>query len=317
MNNNIPSLRYELGNGHCMEVFSLDPSINSDGIISKLKESKVNFKESPAPPVEVIKKHHVQSLLDLSFVNSYRSYDVPDSLKLYRKALEVKLDGEGKHNGPVMLVTGELVNPIETSKGGYYDYMATRVDERPGLLLPDNYDSRKTVEDILTEEGIPLNRRARFLGMMHLIRLNRGKEIMFVHRAKGMGIASDCISTSGSTPDLVLDREGLKKRGFGIKEYWSYHIAEEMTDEFNLQWGDFWAEDVTLFDDPRTIPFGAVNIYTPLSASEIANRAYGNSRVLKEHNMIYVMNQETIPAFLDRFAVFPPAAATFRELFKE
>src|SRR3989344_2411991 len=146
---------------------------------------------------------------------------------------------------------------------------------------------------------------------------SNGKEFLLVQRAKGMGIAGDCISTPGSTVDVVLNSPRLKKSRFSIRDYWSYHFAEEMKDEFNLRWGDFWTGVINLFDDKKMIPFGAINIITELSTEEIARRAFGDPRVLKEHTVLYSMQQKAIPTLLQRYPIFPSVAKSLDIILKK
>jgi hypothetical protein len=204
---------------------------------------------------------------------------------------------------------------LKVVQGGYYDYAATRLDGEPSKLLPEVYPAGKTVESILTEQNIDLSERARYFGFAHLMHPTSGKEFMLVQRAKGMGIAGDCMSTPGSTPDVILANPGLK-HGWGIHAYWAYHFAEEMKDEFHLNWGDFWTGAITLFDDTKLTPFGAIDIYTQLSTREIAEKAFNDPRVLKEHNVLYSMKPEAIPELLQRFPLFPSIARALDLSFK-
>ena len=208
------------------------------------------------------------------------------------------------------MTTGDIRVPLKVIQGGYYDFAATKLADEPAKLLPEFYPAGKTVLDILRDNQISPEARAKYFGLAHLMYPSNGEEFLLVERAKGMGIASSTddnrlVATPGSTPDLVLNKPGLTKPGFGVKEYWSYHLAEEMKDEFHLKWGDFWVGSIDLFEDRDLIPFGTINMETGMSVADIARGAFGDPRVLKEHTIVYGMQREAIPVFLDKFPVFP------------
>jgi len=305
----VPTYRHDLGRGLYIDAFSLDPELTSDKLSEivcttdgkgKLVSKKVSS--------EIRHMAHLDSLFELTF--DYLGllgdlYQVPECLREYRESIQADWDSKGRFNGPVIIVQGELKNPLRVVQGGHYDFAATKLSDEPGKLLPNKYPQGKTVEDILVANGMSIEERARYFGLAHLMWPSNGKEFLLVRRAKGMGIADDVISTPGSTPDLVLNKPGLKKPGFGVKEYWSYHLAQEMKDEFHLLWGDFWLGGLDLYEDDLMTPFGAINIFTELSIAEIARQAYDDPRVLKEHDILYSMTPETIPTFLERFPVYP------------
>lgn len=298
--------RHDLGNGLHLDVFSLDPNIDENGLVKTVisMDGKAN-PNSYSSATDMVLKEHIKHLSELKIEVSDKKYSVPEPLKAYREAIGKKWDSEGKFNGPVMIVEGEVRLPLRVMQGSYYDFAATRLTEQPAKLLPEIYEAGKTVEDILRENGISLEQRARYFALSHLMRPSEGREFLLVQRAKGMGIARDCVSTSGSTPDVYLNKPGLKKPGFGIEFWWSHHFAEEMQEEFKLKWGDFWVNDMYIFDDKKSIPHGAVQITTPMSTKEIAQGAYGDAKVLKEHCILYSMAPEAVNLFLERFPVFP------------
>jgi len=314
---NTISYRHDLGKGLYLDAFSLTSEIDSNklqGIVSSI-DGKAN-QDLEALSKTVIQTDQVGSIKDLKLEPREGNYQVPAPLKPYRDAIQKDWDSKGRFNGPVIIATGDIKVPIRVIQGGYYDFAATKLADQPAKLVPDVYREGQTVEDVLNEHGVSIEERAKYFGFAHMMWPLDGKEFLLVQRAKGMGIAGDCISTPGSTPDLVLNKPGLKKSGFGIDEYWSYHFAEEMKDEFHLLWGDFWIGDIPLFEDKRMIPFGAVNIHTQLSAKEIAEKAYGDPRVLKEHTVLYSMTPETISTFLQRFPVFPNIATVIDRITK-
>ena len=235
-----PSYKYPLGEGLYLDIFSLDPKI-WEGEISTIAtslEGKANLDLGNLSKT-IIKKGHIDSIQQLKLIPEQGKYNVPSPLQPYREAIQKDWDSKGRFNGPVLIATGEIANPLRVIQGGYYDFAATKLSNKPADLLPEVYQEGETVGEILTKNGINLEKRARYFGLAHLIWPSNGEEFLLVQRAKGMGIAADCISTPGSTPDLVLNSVGLTKSGFGITEWWSYHLAEEMKDEFNLRWGDF------------------------------------------------------------------------------
>lgn len=300
--------RHDLGSGAYLDAYSLDPSLDRDRLaeIVRTTDGKAN-QDLASLANSIIPTEHI-SLLDLRLEIQEGNYQVPEPLRAYREAIQRDWDSKGRFNGPVLIATGEIENPLRVIQGGYYDFAATKLSDEPGKLVPDVYPPGKTVEKILTENGFSADDRARYFGLAHLMWPSDGNEFLLVQRAKGMGIAPDCVATPGSTPDLVLNKPGLKKRGFGVREYWSYHMAEEMKDEFKLKWGDFYLGSMVLFDDKKSIPFGAVDIHTKLSSEEIARGAFGDPRVLKEHTIVYSMSPNTIPLFLERFPIFPSVA---------
>lgn len=317
MSKQIASYKHDLGDNLYLNAYSLDPQVNEDNlraIVSSI-DGKAN-QDLEALSKTVIQTDHVISIKDLRLEPIEGSYHVPEPLKPYREAIQKKWDSKGRFNGPVIIATGDIKVPIRVVQGGYYDFAATKLTDQPAKLVPDVYQEGKTVEDILNENGVSIEERAKYFGFAHIMWPSNGEEFLLVQRAKGMGIAGDCISTPGSTPDIVLAKPGLKKPGFGIDEYWSHHFAEEMKDEFHLLWGDFWTGDIPLFDDKKMIPFGAINIHTKLSAKEIAEKAYGDPRVLKEHSILYSMTPETISTFLQRYPVFPNIATVIDRIAK-
>lgn len=309
----IPQYRHDLGNGLYLNAFSLDPNIGQEKLEEIVQSADGKAKANQAEVPSITRTEHLNSLAELTLEPQEGEYQVPKPLRAYREAIQKDGDSKGRFNGPVLITTGEIKVPLKVVQGGYYDFAATKLAEEPAKLLPEFYQQGKTVEDILVENGFSTEARAKYFGLGHLMWPSNGEEFLMVERAKGMGIASSTddvrvIATPGSTPDLVLNKPGLKKSGFGVKEYWSYHLAEEMKDEFHLKWGDFWVGSLDLFEDRRMIPFGTVNIHTEMPISGIAKNAYGDPRVLKEHTIIYGMPKEAISVFLERFPVFEGVA---------
>lgn len=308
--------RYDLGRGLYLDAFSLDPNLDESRLaeIVATSDGKFNPKALAVARATIRKTDSLQSLSELTLEPLEGVYTVPEPLIAYREAIQADWDNKGRFNGPVLIATGEIRAPLRVRQGGYYDFAATKMTDVPAKLLPEVYESGKTVEDILRHNGISTETRAKYFGMAHLMHLSNGDEFLLVLRAKGMGIADNVIATPGSTPDLVLNKPGLIKPNFGIREYWSYHLAEEMKDEFHLGWGDFWVGSIDLYEDKKSIPFGAVNIHTELSSKEISQKAYGDPRVLKEHNIVFGIPRETLPQVLKRFQIFPSVSIALENM---
>lgn len=303
------SYKHDIGKGLFVNAHSLSPDIDAhilQGIVCSL-DGKARHDFSDLQKT-IVQTDYLESMEGLRLVVHEGAYQVPASLRQYREAVGKKWESEGKFNGPVLIATKDIKFPLNVIQGGYFDYAATRLNEEPAKLLPNEYPAGKTVEAILAETGFKNEDRARYFGMAHLIWPSNGDEFILVQRAKGMGIAADCLSSPGSTPDIDLSKPGIKKPGFGIRDYWSHHFAEEMNEEFHLKWGDFWLGGIPVFDDAKSCPFGAANIFTDISARQISERAYGDPRVLKEHSIIYSMPTEAMRVFLQRFPVFPSVA---------
>ena len=47
------------------------------------------------------------------------------------------------------------------------------------------------------------------------------------------------------------------------------------------------------------------NHLTSMSSEKIAQRACGDKRVLEEHALLYSMNLEAVPTFLQKFPIYP------------
>ncbi|MEK6859640.1 MAG: hypothetical protein AABX54_02385 [Nanoarchaeota archaeon] len=325
--------RQDLGDEMHFEAFSLDPNINDEGLAGIVNDLANKPKPNQELVDAVIRKGSVRWIGDIELNiarnpdGNVKHYEVPAPLREYRKALGESLDAKAKinpniFNGPVIVAEGEIKNPLRVMQGDYYDFSATKLNASPGDLVPMHYKQGKTVEQVLADAGLGPETRERYFGLAHLMWPSNGQQFLLVQRAKGMGIAADCLATPGSTPDIVLDKPGLGKPGFGIREYWSYHIAEEMKDEFALKWGDFWIDGIGLYDDLKTVPFGAINIYSEMSVKQIAQGIYNakpavRDRVLTEHNIVFSVPTEAVPKFLERFPVFYSLYTPIKDALKE
>lgn len=295
--------RHDLGNGEFFDAYSLTPDFDHDKLeetVSKL-HGKANL-TMDGMDLRFSKTDRIDSLTDLTLDIQDGAYSVPEPLKPYREAIQRDWESKGKENGPILISKGDIRVPLKVIQGYYCDFLSTKLGNKPAELLPDAYQAGKTVEQILTDAGISIEERGKYFAFAHLMRPSNGEEFLLVQRAKGMGIAADCIATSGSTPDLVLDSFESKKPG-ELEKWWSQHFADEMQEEFKLQNGDYRVGAIDFFEDRKVIPFGLVQITTTMPAAEIARRAYGDPRVLQEHLVLYNIPPKTLPAFLQKIPV--------------
>ncbi|MDP2924957.1 MAG: hypothetical protein Q8N99_01150 [Nanoarchaeota archaeon] len=296
---------HDLGQGQKLYAYSLDPKIGQDSL-TKLVCSLdgKNIEDFEELSRTIVNTDRLTNISELELIVREGNYSVPEVLKLYKEAIGKKWDSEGKFNGPVIIATDEITTPMNVIQGGYYDYAATRLDGKPWELLPEIYREGETIEEILLKNQLSLDFRARYFGLGHLLFASNGCEFLLIQRAKGVGIAENCIATPGSTPDLVLKNLEYGGSNFDLGHYWSHHLAEEMKEEFKLKWGEFNIGEVYLYDDRKLCPFGVIKITTKLSVKELVQRMHGDLGILKEHTILYKMNIDTIPVFLDKFPVF-------------
>lgn len=310
MNTEPASYKYDLGKGVSLEAFSIDPKLKKEDLelllSSKDGTAQPNFK-AIAQNIPLIA--HLQSLDDLEVrLDLEKEYRVPQQLQAYREAVGKNSDAKGRHNGPVALVDGPLDIPLQLFRGGYYDFIATKLKAIPHDFVPNQYPAGKTVEQLFNEWGLHNEERARYLGFAYLMLADDGRELTFVQRAKGMAIAPDCISVPGSTPNPKFAPD------FNFQQYCREHIQEEINEEFRLADSEFKVGGLYLFDDKREVPFAAIEIRTPLATRVIAERIYGDAQAIKEHPVIYSMPPEGVDLLLQRFSVFPSTVQVFGTL---
>jgi len=319
MENNQASYRHDLGKGLYLDSYSIDPNIGESELV-KIVSSKDGSAdpalELPAPHIYLI--DHLSSFGELKVDVVDTLYAVPPVLQPYRAALGVKLDSmtypNGKkkyHNGNIAVVDSPVKMPIRLHKGGYYDFKATQLDAVPGDLLPDVYPASKTLEELMPEYEITNNQRARYLCLAFIMLPNNGKEVSLVQRAKDLGIAADCMAVSGGTPPF---REDFLRQGFNFQEFYEDQIAEEMKEEYSLQGDEFNITCMYVLEDERILPHVAVEIVTPLTTRELAQRNYGNKKTIEEHPVLYGMKTEAINTLIARFNQLP-SVAYFLHLF--
>jgi len=293
---------HPLGAGQ-LQAFAIDPKITESELIRMVTSKDGTSKFSLANlSQDIFYKAKVQSVEDLHFQVLDEPYQVPEKLRAYREALESKMTAEGKFNGPIAVVEGDIGISMKLRRGGYFDFLATKLEVVPANLAPDKYPAKATIEQLMKEYGIPNESRARYLGFAFLMLPQDGKEFQLVQRAKGMGVAADCIASSGSTPPFSED---FFSSGFNFSEFYADHIAQEMQEEFKMSDEDFRLGQGFLIDDKKTMPHIGWMIKTPLSTEAMAERILGNPESIKEHPVLYSILPSSIPEFLKRFDMWP------------
>ena len=256
-------------------------------------------------------------------------------------------------NGPVAMVDGKVEVPLRLRQGGYYDWSATIPNEvpykleeelsrapqileqilfavresSPGKLLDSTvfnferlaqvykqimgvYQPGKTVREILAEKEISEEKRGRYLGCAYILFANSGKEWVFTQRVKNLGVLADCMTTPGSVLSPRI------RKGFNLGKFMKAHLDSEAEEEFGLEPQDFDISGFTLYDDRDSMPFMAVRMTTPLTTREIAEKCYGSSETLKEHNLLYSVSIDEIKPALERLPLFPGVDYVMQDFLK-
>ena len=191
---------------------------------------------------------------------SDEQYIVPHQLQPYRNTLDNVLKQKGMFNGNIMVIKGDVEVPLTLYKGGFFDFKATQLTAIPADLLPDKYPSGKTISELLPQYGLDVNQTARYLGFAFIMLTSNGNEISFVQRAKGLGIAADCMALSGATPPF---HEDFLKKDFDFPGYIRKVIEREMAEEYKLSPNELRIGSCYLIDDKKSVPFIAIEITTP------------------------------------------------------
>ncbi len=340
--------KHDLGDGLTLDAFSVDPSITlqelREGVQSKDGTAKLDLEKLAS---EMPLAAHLTSLADLKIEISDKLYEVPEQLQAFRDAVQFQSDSIGRYNGNVLIVDGRLQIPLRTFKGGFYDFIATKLDTRPSELVHEfeilnmlpkgslfwrafgkaggekkareiddklrgKYGEGRTIEELFREWGVNPDKRARYFAFAYMLRPDNGNEISFVQRAKGMAIAADCISIPGSTPNPPFD-----EAGFDINSYLREHISKEIQEEFKLETKEFDTGRLYLIDDATQIPFAAVEIISPFTTGNLAERIYGTPDAVKEHPILYSMPVEAIGTFLNRFKIWPSTSFVMHNFYED
>lgn len=307
MINDNKSYSHDLGDGLTLDAYIIDPNISIDNLKNMILSkdgitTDINL-ERTAKIMPVRAK--LNSFNDLSINISKEVYHVPKQLKPFREALEDKLISEGKFNGNIMVIKGDVRQPLTLLKGGFFDFKATQLTSIPSELLPSLYPKNKNIAELLPGYGLNITQMARYLGFAFIMMPNCGQEIGFVQRAKGLGIAADVMALSGATPEYHDD---FLKEGFNFQEYFKQVIEKELNEEYKLKSNEIEIGKSYLIDDTREIPFIAIEIITPLSTKEMAQRAYGDKEIIKEHPILYNINPKAVDKLINRFPIFESSA---------
>jgi len=216
-------------------------------------------------------------------------------------------------NGSIMVVSEGVGLPLKTEKGGYFDFKATTPKAIPAELLPKEYPSGKTIKELLPTYNLCLDDLARYFAFAFVLLPENGEKISLVKRAKGLGISADCIAFSGGTPEFPKDHN---KKDFNITDYFKNIILTEMVEEYKLNANEINIGSSYFTDDRDTIPFLSVEIITPLSLKEIAQRCYGNIDSIKEHPVIISADFNSIPRLINNFAMLPSTAYVLNQIYE-
>jgi hypothetical protein len=301
--------QYLLDGGIYLEAFSVDPNLKESDL-AELISSKDGTAQLDSPSIAAIKYGgSVKKFDDLEVIlNLEKVYTVPAQLKAYRNAVQKDSDAKGRFNGPLAIVEGPVRIPLKLFQGGFYDFVATKLGAVPYDLVPDKYPAGKKIADLFKEWGIDPEERARYFGFAHVMLTENGEKLSLVQRAKGMAIAPDCIAFSGSTPNPKFSPT------FNFQQYCKEHVTAEIREEFSLEPTEFQLAGIHLFDDTEQAPFGALEIQTPNTTGNLAERIYGNAQAIKEHPVLYSVPLEGVDSLLKRFAVFPSNVQVLRQV---
>ena len=296
--------RHDLGQVLYLDVFAVDPSLTKFDLEEMVKGNKRTEKLDWRTIKEnTIFKGRVDSFDELEIEILDKRYQMPKQLQAYRDAIGEGNDAKGWYNGPVAIIEEPMQNPLKVFPGGFYDFTSTKLTAVPSELLPEVYPQGATVEELFKQWGVDNQERAKYLGIAYLLSTNNGNELSLVQRAKGMAIAADCMGSPGSTPNPPFD-----ELGFNFKGYFREHVAKEMNEEYELKPEEFDIGKVYLFDDKRESPFMAVEVKTPLSTGNLAERIYGNEEAIKEHPALYSFDFHASEKIVNQLDVFPSTA---------
>jgi len=180
--------------------------------------------------------------------------------------------------------------------------------------LIGHYPTGKTIDGLLPQYGLDANQMARYFAFAFIMLPNNGDEISFVQRAKGLGIAADCMALSGATPPF---HEDFLKEGFDFPGYFRKVIEGEMEEEYKLSPDEFRIGTCYLIDDKKSIPFVAIEITTTPSTKEIAERSYGDKEIIKEHPILYATSLSAVPTLIQRFPLLQSSAYVMDKVAKQ
>lgn len=239
---------------------------------------------------------------------------IPKDSLIWRAFSENLIKGNGKKT--LKAVYNELVSNSQTEAGRlsnlpddslFWGMSALSFAKAGGgeklreafKTIREQYFKGKTVETIFQDNKIPINERAKYFGLSYVMSPSDGKEVCFVQRAKDMAIAADCISSCGSTPNPRFKE--MVVPGYNTQTAININVIKEMNEEWGLEPGDFEIGSIDLFDSVREVPFGSVQIVTPLSTADLVERIHGDQGAIDEHPIVYSTSQQGIKQVLERF----------------
>jgi len=307
---------YYLGNDLFLNLFALDPNITRDDLVNIVtsRDGTASELDLESLATELPIKTILPSIERLEVTVSDEQYTVPQQLQPYRNTLDKVLEEKGMFNGNIMVVKGNVEVPLTLYKGGFFDFKATQLTAIPADLLPDSYPAGKTIDELLPQYGLDVSQMARYLGFAFIMLPNNGNEISFVQRAKGLGIAADCMALSGATPQF---HEDFLREGFDFPGYFRKVIKDEMSEEYKLSPDELRIGACYLIDDKKSVPFVAIEIITIPSTKEIAERSYGDKDIIKEHPILYATSISAVPNLIQRFPLLPSSAYVLGEVAKQ
>ena len=132
--------KHHLGGGIYFEAFSVDPNLTEEDL-TKLVSSKDGTAQLDSDSINGVRHAGtVEQFDDLEVIlNLEKTYFVPKQLQAYRDAVGKKSDAKGRYNGPVAIVDGAVEIPLRLFQGGYYDFIATKLQSIPHELVPEQF----------------------------------------------------------------------------------------------------------------------------------------------------------------------------------
>lgn len=301
----VSRFRYDMGGKVYLDVYSIDPEIREGDLEKTVKSSLLSTKhKSPVDLVELSNQiEHIgtySSFAGVNFQASFDKYSVPEQLRPYRDAIKLKFN-----NSIIVFRDGKVFAPPNIIKGEYRDFISTHLKKVPAQLVPEKYPAGKTIAELLPEWGLSRDSVAKYLAIVHRLSPSNGKEITFVYRNEKVHIAPNCIALSGSTPEFP---DNFNHERFSWDDYFKEHIAKEMEEEYCLSKNEISLGKLHFLNDVEEIPMIIVEINTPLSTMQLAEKSYDQPKPKEEHSIFFSVKKEDTKKMLDVFDLHPPTA---------
>jgi len=323
MNEKGVNYEYDLGNGSALTAYSIDPKIGVDGLRECVEASLLSTKEKSPLNLETLAQRiprirSCQDFLGLGFSFSFDKYFMPVQLHAHRDAYTL-----GFSDSIAVFRDGKVSSPGELIRADYRDFVSTDLQSVPSKKAPDSYTAGKTVADLLPEWEVSPDAMAKYLGFAHFLRpasKQGGSEpdYSWVFRDENVHIAKNCMALSGSTPKFP---EQFNHEGFSIEDYYRSHLGDEMKEEYCLskapEDGEFSIGGIHLMNDTLQVPFGVVELTTPFSTRQLAERSYGQPQPMKEHGIFFSTDRNGLNAVLEQFDIFPSTARVMNMMLQE